>query len=271
MELHNPFVYLHYGFGVKALVSAILSGIVCSAVGSYVVLRKMAFIGAGLSHVAFAGIAFGLLLGSSPILFALLFTLVAGVVLWYLSTKKQIQYDVTIGILFAASMGLAVMFLSFSSSYSSEALSYLFGSPLIVSNLDISLLVFVALVTFFFYSFFLKEIYLITFSEDIAKASGYNVELLTFLASLLIAFAVTLSIKAVGALLVFSLLVMPAASAFKIARNYNSFFFLSVLFGFLSSFLGIFLSFLLDIPSGAAITLLSFLIFLFSVAIKGKV
>ena len=132
-------------------------------------------------------------------------------------------------------------------------------------------MILVALVTFFFYSFFWKEIYLITFSEDIAKASGYNVELLTFLAYLLIAFAVTLSIKAVGALLVFSLLVMPAASAFKIAKNYNSFFFLSVLFGFLSSFLGIFLSFLLDIPSGAAITFLSFLIFLFSVVIKRKV
>ncbi|WP_163327790.1 metal ABC transporter permease [Desulfurobacterium thermolithotrophum] len=264
MELHNPFIYLNYDFGIKAVFSAVLSGLICSAIGTYIILRKMSFIGAGLSHVAFAGIAFGFFIGSSPTLWALVFTLTSGIVIWYLSIKKKIHYDTTLGILFAASMGLAVMFLSLSNNYGSEALSYLFGSPLIVSNFDILLLILIAFLTFLFYMFFWREIYLITFSEDIAKASSYNVELVTFLAFLVMSFAVTLSIKAVGALLVFSLLVMPAASAFKLTKNYNSFFFLSVFFGFASSFLGVFLSFIFDIPSGAAITLSSFFIFLTS-------
>jgi len=267
MELSNPFTYLQYGFGVKAVISAILTGITCSAIGTYVILRKMAFIGAGLSHVAFAGVAFGLMVGSSPILWAFLFSAVAGIALWYFSSKKALHYDVTIGVLFAVSMGLAVIFLSFSSSYGSEALSYLFGSPLSAGTLDLLLLGLATLLTFLFYLFFWREIYIVTFSKDIAKASGYNVELITFLATILISLVVTLSIKAVGALLVFSLLVMPAASAYRFSKSYREFFFFSVTFGFLSSFLGILLSFTLDIPSGAAITLVSFLIFLLS-AIK---
>jgi len=120
------------------------------------------------------------------------------------------------------------------------------------------------LLTFLFYFFFWREIYIVTFSQDIARASGYNVELITFLAMNIVSLVVTLSIKAVGALLVFSLLVMPAASAYRFSRSYGEFFLLSVTFGFLSSFLGILLSFTFDIPSGAAITLISFLIFLLS-------
>ncbi|TCK06413.1 metal ABC transporter permease [Phorcysia thermohydrogeniphila] len=264
MELSNPLTYLQYGFGIKALISAILTGITCSAAGTYVILRKMAFIGAGLAHVAFAGVTFGLMLGSSPLLWAFLFSAVAGTALWYLSTKKAIHYDVTIGVLFATSMGLAVIFLSFSKSYGSEALSYLFGSPLSVETVDLFLLALATILTFSFYFFFWRDIYLITFSQDIAKASGYKVELLTFTASCLISLVVTLSIKAVGALLVFSLLVMPAASAYRFSRSYGEFFLLSVVFGFITSLLGILLSFTLDVPSGAAITLISFLIFLLS-------
>jgi zinc transport system permease protein len=265
MEIHNPFVYLSYGFGIKALLASVLSGIICSAIGSYVVLKRMAFVGAGLSHIAFAGVSFGLFAGISPLVSSLIFTLISAISIWYFRTKKKVNYDTTLGILFATSMALAVIFLSLSGSYSSEALSYLFGSPLTAENSDIFLLLTVALITLVFFFFFWKEIYLTAFSEDIAKASGFSVELITFVLSLLIAFATTLSIKAVGSILVFSLLVMPAASAFKVARNYTSFFFLSLLFGFLSSFIGILISFLIDIPSGAAITFVSFLIFVVSV------
>jgi len=262
--LHNPLLYLSYDFGLKALISAVLTGLACSAVGSYVVLRKMSFAGAGLAHVALAGVAFGIFSGVNPTLTALLFTLLSSVLIWFFQTKRGLHFDATMGALFATSVALAVIFLSLSGAYGSSALAYLFGSPLGVSGSDLLLLGATSLAVFLFYLFFWREIYLIAFSQEIAKASGYKVELITFLMSLLIGIVITLSLKAVGALLVFSLLVMPAASAFRLAKGYFHFFALTVLFGFLSSFFGIFVSFALDAPSGATITLISFLIFLFS-------
>ncbi len=259
----NPFLFLGYDFGVRALVASILSGFVCSAVGSYVVLRKMSFAGAGLSHVAFSGVAFGFLIGLSPILTALLFTLSAAAVVWYLS-RKGLHFDVGMGVLFATSMALAVLFLSLSNAYGASVLSYLFGSPLSVETQDLLILLVLTVLISLFFTFLWREIYLITFSEEIAKASGYRVELITFLMNLLIATVVTFSLKAVGALLVFSLLVVPSASAFRLSKSYGQYFTLSLLFGVLSGFLGMLTSFALDAPSGATITLVSFLIFLLS-------
>jgi len=268
--LQNPLLYLSYGFGVKALVSAILTGLTCSAVGSYVVLRKMSFAGAGLAHVALAGVSFGIFAGINPTLTALLFTLLSSVLIWFFQLKRGLHFDATMGALFATSVALAVIFLSLSGAYGSSALAYLFGSPLSATDLDLILLGVTAIAVFIFYLVFWREIYLITFSQEIAKASGYKVELITFLMSLLIAFVVTFSLKAVGALLVFSLLVMPAASAFRLARGYFKFFALTVLFGFLSSALGILVSFALDAPSGATITIISFLIFLFTYMVAAE-
>jgi len=259
--LSNPLLFLSYDFGVRALLASLLSGFVCSAVGSYVVLRKMSFAGAGLSHVAFAGVAFGFLVGVSPLLSAFLFTLIAASIIWFLS-QRGLHFDVGMGVLFATSMALAVLFLSLSNTYGASVLSYLFGSPLAVDGQDLLTLLLLSLIVSLFFAFFWREIYLITFSHEIAKASGYRVELITFLMNLLIASVVTFSLKSVGALLVFSLLVVPAASAFKLSKSYTQYFFLSVTFGVLSGLLGILASFTLDAPSGATITLVSFLIFL---------
>lgn len=264
----NPFLFLHYDFGVYALISSVLASFSCSLLGSYVVLRKMSFSGAGLSHVAFAGVAFGFLVGVSPLLTALAFSLAASLVIWFFQTKKGLHFDITMGVVFAASMALAVIFLSLSNAYGAKVLSYLFGDPLTVERSDISVLFVTAMLVAFFFVFFRREIYLISFSRDIAKASGYPVELITCLLNLLIATTVTLSIKAVGALLVFSLLVVPSASAYKLSKSYNQYILLSVLLGVVSGILGMLTAFSLNAPPGATITLISFLIFLTSSGIK---
>jgi len=262
--IQNPLSFLNYSFGVYALISSILAGFSCSLIGSYVVLRKMAFAGAGLSHIAFAGVAFGFLVGISPLLSALLFSISAALILWYFQVKRNLHFDITMGILFATSMALAVLFLSLSRTYGATALSYLFGSPLSVDGSDLFILFLISIAVLLFYAFFWREIYLVSFSQEIAKASGYNVELITLSLSILIATVVTLSLKSVGALLVFSLLVVPSASAYRISKGYAEYVMYSVLFGILSGSLGMLVSFALDAPSGATITLVSFLLFLIS-------
>ncbi|OMH41169.1 metal ABC transporter permease [Desulfurobacterium indicum] len=264
ISVENPLEFLKYGIFIKALIGSVLSGFICSIVGVYVFLRKMSFIGAGLAHIAFAGIAFGLLLGSFPLFWGFLFAFVASSAIWFLSYKGRLTFDATIGILFATSMGLAVLFLGISGKYRSEALYYLFGSPLMVESSDVWILaitaVLIAILTFSFY----KEIYLTVFSEEIAKASGIPVEIVTFTATSFITVAVIGAMKAVGALLVFSLLVMPPASAYELTDSFGRMIVLSILFGLTSAFLGVILSLTFNVPSGSTITLVSFLLFLLS-------
>jgi len=261
LQIFNPFEFLSYSFGIKAFVGSILTGILCSIMGTFIVLKKFPFIGAGLAHIAFAGVAFGILLGKSPLLFAFLFTLLSSLTLWYLNIKKKVHYDITIGILFAASMGLAVLFLSLSGNYGSEALSYLFGSPLFVNSKELIFLGTLTAVVGGFFLYFWKEIYLILFSTEIAKASGYKVEFITFWLFSLLSLTITFSIESVGALLVFSLLVVPAATAQKVSKSYRQFFILSILFGTLAAALGILISFTFNAPPGATVTLVSTVIY----------
>ena len=266
--LLNPFLFLSYDFGSYALISSLLVGFSCSLLGSHVVLRKMSFSGAGLAHVAFAGVAFGFLTGIPPMAAALAFSLVASLIIWFFQVKKGIHFDVTMGTVFAVSMAFAVLFLSLSNAYGAKILSYLFGDPLAVERLDIVTLLFTALLSILFFLFFRREIYLISFSQEIAKASGYPVELITCLFNLLLALTVTLSIKAVGALLVFSLLVAPAASAYKVSKNYKQYVFFSVTFGIVSGIFGVLAAFALNAPPGATITVVSFLIFIVASIIR---
>ncbi|WP_457567542.1 metal ABC transporter permease [Desulfurobacterium sp.] len=266
ITVENPLEFLRYGIFVRALAGAVLSGVICSLVGVYVFLRKMSFIGAGLAHIAFAGIAFGLFLGSFPLLWGFIFAFVASSAIWFFGYRGRLTFDATIGILFATSMGLAVLFLGISGKYKSEALSYLFGSPLMVGSVDVSVLALTAAILVTVSVLFYKELYLTVFSEEIAKASGIPVEKITFVAMTFITVAVVGAMKAVGALLVFSLLVMPPASAYEVAGSFDKMLMVSVVFGFIAAFLGVFLSLTFNIPSGSTITLVSFLLFLLSYA-----
>jgi len=264
MEIANPFIFLKYGIFQKAIVASLLSGILCSVVGVYVYLRKMTFIGAGLAHIAFAGISFGLLIGYFPMFWGFIFTLFAAILVWFFSFRGKLTADSTVGILFATSMGLAVLFLGISGKYRSEALSYLFGSPLTTSLIDIFFLFIACVLLLTLLIYYYRDIYLTIFSEEIAKASGISTERITFIATFFISVAVISAMKAVGALLVFSLLVVPPAAAYEIAESFTGMIIFSVLFASFSIILGLFLSFLFDVPSGSMITLVAFVIFVLS-------
>ncbi len=264
VRFENPFLFFEYSIFLKALIGSLLVGVICSIIGVYVYLKKISFIGAGLAHIAFAGISFGLMIGFSPMFCGFVFAFFSAVLLWSLSRKDRLTSDSTIGILFATSMGLAVFFLGLSGKYRSQALSYLFGSPLTIETVDVIFLMITALLLIFFVIYFYRDIYLTIFSEEIAKASGIPTEIITFFVTFFISVAVVSAMKAVGALLVFSLLVIPPAAAYENSNGLLKMLLLSVLFAVLSVFIGVLLSFSLDVPSGAMITIVSFLLFLLS-------
>lgn len=253
--------FLGYLFMQRALIAGALIGAVAGAVGVYVVLRGFSFIGAGIAHAAFGGVAIALLLGIDPLLGALVFSLLVAWGIAYTSRRAAIKEEVAIGILFAASMALAIFLLSFLPGYRADLFGYLFGNILAVSDRDLLTSLVLAGVVFLAIAVLYKEFLFVTFDPGMAEVSGLPVGLLQGGLLSLVALTVVLSLRVVGAVLVSALLVIPAATAYQLARDFHKLLILSVVIGIGEVLGGLIASFYLDTPSGPTIVLLSSLIF----------
>ncbi len=252
---------LSLGFMQRALIVAVLIGTVTALVGSYVVLRGLAFIGASVAHASFGGVVLGLLVGVSPLTMAVLFSVGTGLGIAMISENRRIKEDTAIGIFFAATMAFGIFLLGFLRDYVLSVFSYLFGNILAVTAGDLSVTVGLVLGVLVTIGLFYKEFLLITFDPELARAQGFPVRGLHALLIVLIALTVALSLKVVGIILVAALLVIPAATAQQLARTLRGMQLLAVAFSVLSSVGGLFLSYFFDTPSGATIVLLETALF----------
>ncbi len=250
-----------YGFMQRALLAAVLIGTVTALIGTYVVLRGLAFIGAGIAHSSFGGVALGLLLGWNPVFMAVVFALAVGVAIAGISEKGKLKEDTAIGIFFASTMAFGVLLLGFIQGYTLDLFSYLFGNVLAVTSADLwisgGMVLTVLGVLFLLY----KEFLALTFDPEYARVQGFWVSGLNLLFVLLLVLTVVLSLKVVGIILVSAMLVIPAATAQQLARDFRQMQGLAVLFGLISSVGGIFLSYWWNTPSGATIVLLAAALF----------
>ncbi len=250
-----------YVFMQRALVTAVLVGGLCAVVGVYIVLKRMAFIGAGISHSAFGGVTLGFLLGLNPVAVAIPFCLAVALAIGWVSQRGRIPEDTAIGIFFASTMALGVIFVGISRGYNVDLFGYLFGSILSVSSSDLWLILGLGLGVIGIIVLFFKELFFLSFDEEMAKVSGLPVTGFYYLLLTLIALTIILSIKIVGIILVSALLVIPAAAAFQFTHNFRTMMLLSVLIGIVSGVAGLLLSYQLDLASGATIVLVATVIF----------
>ncbi len=253
--------WVHYGFMVRALISSLLVGVVCSVVGVFVVTRGLSFIGAGIAHAAFAGVTLGFLIGFSPLALAVVFSLVTVWLIQLVGKKGQLRLDVSIGIFFSLTMALAILFIGLMRSYNAEVYGYLFGNLLGVTRQDLILILIVSAVVLTLLTLFFKEYEFIIFDAEVAEAAGIPTGVLSLLLLTMIAVTVVVSLKAVGVILVFALIVTPAASAYQLTHSLRKMVGLSALFGTTASLIGLFLSYRFDLPSGATIVLTISVIF----------
>lgn len=259
---------LGYGFMQRALVAGVLVGLLCGVLGFFVVLKRLAFIGVGISHSAFGGIAIGVLLGVEPLLAAAAFaTLVAWAIGW-LSRSGRLHEDTAIGILFSSAMALGVALISLSNAYQVDLFGYLFGNILAVSSGDLWLLAGIAALVLATIGLLFKEMLFLAFDEEVAQASGLPVTLLYFLLLSCLALAVVAAIRVVGIILVEALLVIPAAIGYQLARGYRGMLGLSVGAAVLSALCGLFVSYFLNVAAGATIVLLLTLLFVCALAVR---
>lgn len=262
--------FLQYEFMQRAVISAALIGTLCSIIGVFVILKGLSFIGAGTSHAAFAGVALAYLMGWNPFLLAIIFGLGTVLTIGALYERGKSQLDVSTGIFYTLTMALAILFIGLMKVYNAEVYGYLFGSILSVTRADLWMILGLGSSVLLLVFLFFKEFHFITFDQDMAEASGIAARRFFFLLLSLIALTIVLSFKAVGALLVFAMVIIPAASAYQFAIRMKTMLILSVLFGIFSAVGGVLLSYAYDLPSGSTIVLLAAAGFFISIFFSKK-
>ena len=264
------FSILTYPFMQNALLSAFLGGIACAVIGVFVVLLHMPFIGVCMSHAAFAGALLGLWLGFDPLIGAFAFSLGVAAIVGPLADRGELNPETSVGVLFSLMLGLAFLFMGLMSGPKSQALELLWGSILTNTRSDIIVLAVVAVLVVGIVLLFFKEIQATVFQRDMARSVGVPATLILYGILFMTGATITASFSSIGGLLIFSLILNPAAAAYQLTYSLKRMFILAAAFGVLSSWTGLFFSYLFNIPSGATIVLTSSVIFMLAVIFSPK-
>ena len=261
---------LSYDFMQRSLVAAALVGALCSVIGVFVVLRGLAFVGAGTAHAAFAGVALAYLVGLPPLPLAIVFGLVTVWVTGLMEEQGRMKLDVSIGILYTATMALAILFIGLMKTYNAEVYGYLFGSVLSVTTEELRIIAALSFLVLGTILAFSKEFYFVAFDQEMAEASGVPARRIYYLLLTLVALTMVISLKTVGAILVFAMVLIPASTAYQLTHSLRHMTFYAVGIGTASSVGGVLLSYVWDVPTGPAIVLLATVIFFVSVLLSPK-
>ena len=245
---------LALGFMQRALVAGTLTAVIAGYYGVFVVQRGMSFIGSGLAHAAFGGVALALLLGSEPLWVAVPFTVVVALLITWVRDRTTLSLDAAIGIFFATAMALGIMFISRIPTYTTDAFTYLFGSILSVTRTDLWAVLAVGVLVAATLPLWGRWAYA-TIDREAALADRLPVQLDDYLLSVLIAVTIVVAAKVVGIVLISAFLVIPAATARLVSRRFFQMTVISVLLGAGTAVAGLFASYYLDAPSGATIIL----------------
>ncbi len=256
-------------FVQHALVAGILIALVAGYLGAFVVQRGMSFLGDGLAHAAFGGVALGLLLNIEPLYIAAPFTLLAALGIMWIRERTSLGSDTAIGVFFALSVALGVIFLSFRQQYTVDAFSYLFGSILFISVSDIWVAAALALLAAVSCKMWSKWAYA-TFDREIAQVDGISTRRDDYLLIALIAVTVVVAVKLVGIVLIASFLVIPAAAARLVSRTFSMMTVVSIASALFSATFGLAISVRLNLPSGATIILIMSALFFAAAAMSRK-
>ena len=264
------FSIFQYHFMQNAILAGLLGGITCSIVGVFVVTMHLSLIGVCIAHAAFAGALLGLLLGFNPLIGALLFSLASAAIIGPVADRGELNPDTSIGIVFSLMLGLAFLFMGLMPGARTEALNLFWGSILTVTQQDIIFLALITGVIGGLVAIFYKEIQAVICHRDVALAVGIPATIVFYGLLFSTGVTITASLQSIGGLLIYSLILNPAAAAYQLTYSLKRMLFIAVAFGVLSCWAGLAASYLLDIPSGAAIVITSAIIFGLATAFSPK-
>ncbi|HOK61252.1 MAG: metal ABC transporter permease [Tenuifilum sp.] len=245
--------FFQYAFIQNAIISAFLLSVITGFIGSYIVVRRLVFLSGGITHASFGGIGIAWYFGLNPILGATVFSVFSALGLEYLSQGRTLREDSAIGMLWSFGMAVGILFVFLTPGYAPNLMSFLFGSILTISQTDILLLLILATLTLVFFVAFYYPILFVAFDSDFAKTQNVPVKFISYSLAVLIALSIVFAIRAVGIILIISLLTIPANIANIVTHRFRRIIVLSALISLFSIVAGIAISFRLNVPSGATI------------------
>jgi len=266
----------HYEFLQNAFLTGMMIGIIAPLLGVFVVVRRLSLIADALSHVTLAGIAASLLLernvammaGLNPLYIGMVFSVGGSLFIEKLRSVYKHYQELAIPIILSSGIGLSVIFISLANGFNTDLFSYLFGSVSAVSRTDLWVVFIIGVLVILVIVLLYKELFLLSFDEEHAKASGIAAKSIHFIFIVMVALVIAASMRIVGILLVSSLMTLPVAASIRIARGFKQTIFLSVLFGEVSVLGGLFTAYYLDLAPGGTIVMIAVLILIISILYK---
>lgn len=253
---------LQYGFIVRALLAAVIVGVVCPVLGTYVVLRGMAFFGDALAHTILPGVVIAFLFGWPLAVGALIFGVLTAVGIGWLTEHGTLKEDTAIGVIFAGLFALGIALLSLSGNYAVDLAHFLFGNLLGVSVSDLWIIAALAVLVLATVYLFYKEFLVISFDDVLATTLRLPTVLFRYLLLVLIAVTIVAALQVVGIALMLAMFVTPAATASLVTRRLPSMMAMAAVIGAFSGIAGVYASYYLNTASGAAVVLVATVIFL---------
>ena len=257
-----------YDFIIRALLVGSLVGLCCSFLGIFLVLKKYSMIGHGLAHISFATIAIALLLGASPLIVSIPLVIAASILILKLGEKADIHGDAAIGLVSSFCIAIGILIASLAGGFNVDLFSYLFGSILVISKLDLTLSIILSIVVIIMIFLFYISLFAITYDEEFAKTIGIDTRKLNYLISILTSITILLGIRVCGTMLISSMIIFPTITALQLSRGFKATIIMSVCISVSSVILGVFTSYVYNLPTGATIVLINSVWFIIMFGVK---
>jgi zinc transport system permease protein len=269
---------LQYEFLQNAFLTGMIIGVIAPLLGVFIVVRRLSLIADALSHVTLAGIAASLLLekkfmlfsGLNPLYMGMAFSVGGSLFIEKLRTVYKHYQELAIPIILSGGIGLGVIFISLADGFNTDLFSYLFGSVSAVSRADLWTILVISILVIALVVLLYKELFLLSFDEEYARATGIAAKTLHFIFIVMVALVIAASMRIVGILLVSSLMTLPVAASIRFAKGFKQTIFYSILFGEVSVLGGLFLSYYLDLAPGGTIVMIAVLILVLAIWLKKR-
>ncbi len=253
---------LGYTFFQNALLGAFLASILCGFIGTYIVTRRLVFISGGITHASFGGIGIGVYAGINPIFSAMLFAILSAFGVQWMARETEVRKDSAIAMFWTLGMSVGIICCFLTPGFMPDLPSFLFGSILTIGSSDLWLLGILTAAVILLFTFLLRPIQSVAFDSTFARSQHLPVTAIEYMMMALIAMTIVATLKMVGIVLAISLLTIPQMTANLFTYSYRRMIILSILIGWIDCMLGLYASYMLNVPSGATIIFISILMFI---------
>jgi zinc transport system permease protein len=259
---------LQFEFMQNALIAGLLASVICGVMGTMVVVNRIVFLSGGIAHAAFGGIGLAFFFGWPYLVGTIGFSVIAALVMAIVTLKAKHRADTIIGVIWAIGMAIGILLLDLTPGYNVDLMSYLFGSILTVPDSDIWMMVAVAAVIFGVVTYFYNDYLALSYDEEFAQIRGVRVNTLYVLMIVMLALGVVMIIQVVGLILVIALMTIPPYIAEKYSKSLVSMMVLSSVLSALFTVIGLWLSYVFNLTSGASIIIVAGVGFLISLGVE---